>query len=64
METDGLVKRIERNFGNQKTFGCDDRSCMQTSTRYLEAGEYEIRSEVQYENDSPVVGRVKIKVYE
>jgi len=64
VETDGLVNRIDWNFGNQKTFGCDDRSCMQTSNRYLTPGEYEITAEVQYESDTPVVWRVKIKVYE
>jgi hypothetical protein len=55
VETDGLVERIDWNFGNQKTFGCDDRSCMQSSSRYLTAGEYEITTEVQYQSDTPVV---------
>jgi hypothetical protein len=37
---------------------------MQSSSRYLTAGEYEITTEVQYQSDTPVVWRVKIKVYE
>jgi PKD repeat protein len=64
LETDGVVEQIDWNFGNTKTFGCDDRSCTNPTMRYYEAGEYEIKTEVQYENDTPVVGRVKIKVYE
>ena len=64
LDTDGIVTHIDWNFGNQKAFGCDDRSCASTTMRYLEAGEYEIKTEVQYESDTPVVGRVKIKVYE
>lgn len=64
VETDGLVEHIDRDFGNQKAIGCDDRSCASASMRYFTPGEYIIKTEVQYANDSPVVGRVKIKVYE
>lgn len=64
LDTDGIVSHIDWNFGNQKSFGCDDRSCISSSMRYDTAGEYEIKTEVQYESDVPVVGRVKIKVYD
>ena len=61
--TDGQVSHIDWNYGNGKALGCDDRSCSSSSMRYYDAGEYIINAEVQYENDTPVVGRVKIKVY-
>ncbi|MDP2669653.1 MAG: hypothetical protein Q8O99_01215 [bacterium] len=61
--TDGQVEHIDRNFGNDKVLGCDDRSCASTSTTYTTPGEYTIVSEIQYTNDVPVTARVKIKVY-
>ena len=64
LETDGIVEHIDWDFGNLQSFGCDDRSCSSSSMRYDEPGEYTIRAEVQYENDSPAIGEVKVKIYE
>lgn len=64
IETDGIVTHIDRDFGNYKSFSCDDRSCVSASMRYTKAGEYLIKTEVQYEDATPVVGNVRIRVYE
>lgn len=64
LETDGRVERIDRDFGNGKKFGCDDRSCAESSMLYTQPWEYLIKTEIQYTNETPVVGRVRIKVYE
>lgn len=64
VETDGVITRIDWDFGNTKTMGCDDRSCANTATSFDTPGEYVIRAEIQYQNESPVTARVKIKVFE
>lgn len=64
VETDGLVEHIDWNFWNFEVLGCDWRTCVQAPVYYDEPGEYTVRVEVQYENDVPVVGRIKIRVYE
>lgn len=63
LETDGRVTSIDWNFWNGQTLWCDDRSCANAPVRYAEAGEYEVRVEVQYDNDVPVTSRTKVRVY-
>jgi hypothetical protein len=36
LETNGLVKDIERDFGNQKTQTCQSRECIEVTTRFEE----------------------------
>ena len=64
LDTDGLVTHIDWDFGNLQSRACDNRSCATASTRYTKPGIYTIKAEVQYENDTPVVGSVRVKVYE
>lgn len=64
IETDGVVNHIAWDFGNTKTVTCDDRSCASTATMFDTPGEYVIRAEIEYANDTPVTARVKIKVFE
>ena len=64
LETDGLIERIEWNFGNLKTTSCDDRTCSSTTVTYLEPGDYIITAEVFYPDESPVIARLKLRVFE
>ena len=63
LQTDGVVKSIDRDYGNDKTYGCDWRQCVTTPMRYETAWTYEVAVEVEYENDVAVTGRQKIRVY-
>ncbi len=64
VETDGVVTHIAWDFGNTKSIDCDDRSCANSATVFDAPGEYVIRAEIEYANDTPVTARVKIKVFE
>ncbi len=64
VETDGVVTHIAWDFGNTKSIDCDDRSCANAATVFDAPGEYVIRAEIEYANDTPVTARVKIKVFE
>jgi hypothetical protein len=63
VQTDGAIDRIERDFGNGKAFGCDGRTCTTAPVQYSEAGTYEVKAEVFYTDDVPVVGRTTVRVY-
>ena len=63
LQTDGVVKSIDRDFWNDKVFGCEWRSCVTTPMRFEQPWTYEISVEVEYENDVAVTGRQKIRVY-
>lgn len=64
VQTDGIIKHIDRDFGNTKSTSCDDRSCASAAVTYDTPGDYVIRAEIEYDNDTPVTARVKIKVFE
>jgi hypothetical protein len=63
VQTDGAIERIERDFGNGKVFGCDGRMCTTAPIQYTQAGTYQVKAEVFYTNDVPVVGRTTVRVY-
>lgn len=53
--TDGMIKKIMRDFGQGKTFSCENRSCMETTTSYDAVWSYNIRVAIEYEDGAPIV---------
>lgn len=63
VQTDWIIDRIERDFGNGKVFGCDGRTCTTAPIQYTEPWTYQVKAEVFYADDIPVVGRTTVRVY-
>lgn len=62
LETNGLVKDIERDFGNQKTQTCQSRECIEVTTRFEEPWTYTIKATVRYEDHPTLHQTMKIRV--
>lgn len=62
LETDGLVKQIDWDFGNTKALTCQSRECIDTSTIFDKPGDYTVRATVKYEDYPDVMQTIKIKV--
>ena len=62
VETDGAVKSMSWDFGNDKRLNCDGRECADTSMIYSKAGEYDVMITVDYKDHPPVSETIKIKV--
>ena len=61
--TDGLVDKIEWDFGNFKSLSCDGRECSTTAMSYDEKGIYEVTAEVSYEDNIPAIAKIRVQVY-
>lgn len=62
MLSDGPISRINWDFGDGKTFYCNDRSCANIKHTYTSAGEYTINVRVEYQDRPFAVDSIKLKV--
>ena len=62
MESDGLINKITRDYGDGVDTSCDHRSCAETSHAYSKPGTYTIRVSVDYQNLPSATQTTKIKV--
>ncbi len=64
LSSDGVIKWVVWDFGNNKGTSCTDRSCINTATRFEQPGDYTIKATVEYENSTPSAAQVRIRVFE
>ena len=62
MTSDGPISKISWDFGDGKTFYCDDRGCSTIKHTYTTKGEYTINVRVEYQDRPFAVDSIKLKV--
>lgn len=63
IDFNGLPAKILRDFGNGKTLTCDSRqSCGSTSYVYTQAGTYQVRTSVVYDDQPTLEGSIVLKI--
>jgi len=62
MSSDGPISKITWDFGDGKSFYCEDRSCSTIKHAYSSAGDYNINVRVEYQDRPFAVDSIKIRV--
>lgn len=62
MTSDGPISKISWDFGDGKTFVCEDRSCASIVHSYSKVGNYVIRVIVEYQDRPSAADTIKLKI--